>query len=409
MKSSGLTFLKIIILVLVLFAIVVIGYQIYKYNFVFIKTESAIMGEMEKVVKTNGIFIRDEKVINQNDSQFIDVVRTEGERVAAGGVIARVYSDENSAKVQNKIRELKKKIDTYQEVLSNSGSYQNASKGIEQEICGNLIDIAKESKAGKPSAFVTADSLTIGIMKKKIASGDLVQYDTVLNGLRAELKQLEASSGASVKTIQSSESGYFSFGTDGLEEVFDSKYCDELTTETFDSAVQKCCEAEAKNNAIGKVVYEGKWSIAMKVSANSISQLDLGNTVYIRIPSFGSARIKCSVQDIRKNGKESILVLSSSIVNENILTLRYEEIHLIVESFNGVQIRQSALRKLDGKDGVYVKVGLLLKYKEVEILYNDGTTAIVKYDVTDNDGIRIYDQVVYKGSNLYDGKAVSDG
>ena len=84
-----------------------------------------------------------------------------------------------------------------------------------------------------------------------------------------------------------------------------------------------------------------------------------------------------------------------------------EDISLILQSYSGVQVRQSALRKVDGEDGVYVKVGLLLRYKKVHILYNDGVNAIIEYNALNSGGLRIYDQVVYKGSNLYDGKAVS--
>ena len=137
--------------------------------------------------------------------------------------------------------------------------------------------------------------------------------------------------------------------------------------------------------------------------------LETDDVVYIRIPSCGSERIKCTVADIRKNGEDCIVILESSVINDNILTLRSEEISLIIKTYNGIQLRQSALRKVDGADGVYVKVGMLLRYKEVEILYNDGVNVIVKYDATATSGLRIYDQVVYKGSNLYSGKAVSDG
>ncbi|MBQ7035196.1 MAG: hypothetical protein IJN34_05615, partial [Clostridia bacterium] len=67
MKNSGLAFIKIIIGVLVLFAVIVVGYQLYKYNFVSIRTESAVMGEMEEVVKAKGLFFRDEKVVENGE------------------------------------------------------------------------------------------------------------------------------------------------------------------------------------------------------------------------------------------------------------------------------------------------------------------------------------------------------
>jgi hypothetical protein len=272
-----------------------------------------------------------------------------------------------------------------------------------------LKEISLLAEKGDSDAFSTADDLIIEIMKKKIALGDLVQYDGVLKELRGELNSLKKSAGASVKTITTSQSGYFSLGTDGLEGRFSTDELKNLTVENYDSALKNSRNGRNNASLIGKVVYDSNWYVAMKVPANSIARLEVGNTVYIRIPSFGSDRIKCTVSEIRKGGKESILILKSSVINQNILTLRNEEINLIVETFSGIRVRQDALRKVDGKDGVYVKVGLLLRYKEVKILHNDGTNAIVEYDPHDNKGIRVYDQVVYKGSDLYSGKAVSDG
>lgn len=409
MKASGLTFIRIIIGILAVFAIVVVGYQLYKYNFVSIKTESAVMGEMEEVVKATGLFFRDEEIVERGSYDFIDVVRAEGERVPAYGTIARIYSDEQSAKKQKKIRELEEKIAIYENVLSNSGSYQSAIASIDQEIYDKMASISYLAENGESSVFADAEALTIEIMKKKIASGDLVHYDSVLKDLRSQLNAEKASVNASVKTLTSEKSGYFSLGIDGLESKFKSEDLLDLTTENFDDFQTLCSDASHQTNDLGKLVYNSNWFLAMKLHTDDISRLEIKDVVYIRIPSFGSERIKCTVNDIRKNGEESIIILESSIISNNVLTLRSEEISLIIRTHSGIQIRQSALRKVEGEDGVFVKVGLLLRYKKVKILYNNGTNVIIEYDPAATNDVRVYDQIVYKGSNLYSGKAVSDG
>ncbi len=409
MKTGGLTFIRIIIAVLAIFALVVIGYQLYKYNFVSIKTESAVMGELEEVVKSTGLFFRNEEIIDRRGYEYFDVIRAEGERVPAHGVIARIYNDEASAKKQKKIRELEAKIKTYEDVLSNSGSYQSAIASIDSEIYDNLENISYMAQKGDSSVFSDAEALLVELMKKKIASGDLVHYDSVLKDLRDEEKRLKASVNASGQTISTGKSGYFSYGLDGLESQFSLESMKTLSTDNFESMLKLCKKSTPTADDLGKVVYDSSWSVALKLKTSDITLLEINDTVYIRIPSYGSERIKCTVADIRKNGEESVVILESSVINDNILTLRNEEISLIIRTYNGIQLRQSALRKVDGKDGVFVKVGLLLRYKEVEILYNDGVNVIVKYDATATSGLRIYDQVVYKGSNLYNGKAVSDG
>ncbi len=408
MKSSGLTFIKLIIGVLTVFAVVVVVYQLYKYNFDSIKTESAVMGEMEETVDAAGIFFRDEKVIDGSAYEYLDVIRSEGERVASGGVVARVYPDETSAKVRKEIREVEEKIATYEEVLANSSSYSSATDSIEQDIYEDLTQISELSRQGSAGeAFEGAENVVLDIMKKKIASGDLVSYDKTLENLRQQLSELKASGSSSVTSVTTDQAGYFSYSTDGLEDQLTTEYLETLSVDTFDDALELCNTAAAAGSELGKMVYQSTWSVAIKVQNKAVSSLSVNDVVYIKIPSFGTDRIKCVIADIRKDGEESVMVLNSSIISSNILTLRQENISLIIETYSGILVRQSALRKVEGKEGVFVKVGLLLRYKEVNVLYNDGTNAIIEYVATDESGLRIYDQVVYKGSDLYDGKAVT--
>ena len=408
MKSSGIGFIRIIIGVLLAVAVVMIGYQLYRYNFVSIKTEDAVMGDMERTVNGVGIFIRDEKPVNNDGYHYLDVIRQEGERVSANGVIARVYNSEESAMVQKDIRAVEQKISTYEEVLAHSGSYESAEEGIVQEINNNISSIASSAKKGhSQTAFSVSDELIINIMKQKIASGDLVSYDSILDDLKAELAALRSKSEGSEKTLKSEKSGYFSLQTDGLEGKINEETLSALTADNFKETLDLCEDGEADEGNVGKMVYGNSWTVAMKVATQDVDSLEIKDSVYIRIPSYSADRIKCTVVDLRKDGEDTLLVLSSSVIDSNILTLRLEEIQLILETYSGIRVRHSALRKVDGEDGVFVKVGLLLRYKKVEILYNDGEHAIIKYEAVNESGIRVHDQVVYKGSRLYDGKAVS--
>ncbi len=408
MKNSGLAFIKLMIGIFIFFASIVMIYQIYKYNFVSIKTENAVMGEMEQTLKATGLFFRDEEALSNDGYSYLDVIRKEGERVGADGIVARVYPNEQSAKTQKEIRDLQDKINTYEKVLTNSGSYESASKGIDQTIYQQLDQIAQlVNQENSLDAFSCADDLIIDIMKHKIAAGDLVSYDKTLENLRTELSSLKASAGGSVKNLTTAKSGYFSLFSDGLENTLTMDYLKSMTVDQFDSTLSICQQATKNGSNVGKVIYGNQWYAVLRVPSQSVDKLEKNGTLYIRIPSFGADRIKCTVEDLRKSGEDTLLILSSSMIYDNILTLRTEDVYLVLNSYSGIEIRQGALRKVDGEDGIYVKVGLLLHYKKVTILYSDGINVIVSYDANDSSGIRIYDQVVYKGLNLYDGKAVS--
>ena len=60
----------------------------------------------------------------------------------------------------------------------------------------------------------------------------------------------------------------------------------------------------------------------------------------------------------------------------------------------------------DGVTGVYVLSGINAVFKPIEILYSDSNYVICKNDVQSSSGIRMYDEVILGGSDLYDGKTV---
>ena len=49
-------------------------------------------------------------------------------------------------------------------------------------------------------------------------------------------------------------------------------------------------------------------------------------------------------------------------------------------------------------------VSYKIEFREIEILYSDDDYAVVKYEPEKKDGIRLYDQIIVEGKDLYDGK-----
>ena len=60
---------------------------------------------------------------------------------------------------------------------------------------------------------------------------------------------------------------------------------------------------------------------------------------------------------------------------------------------------------VDSKKGVYVVSGMQAKFVEIEIVYSNDNYMICKRNDADG-SLKLYDRVVVKGRNLYDGKIV---
>ena len=93
-------------------------------------------------------------------------------------------------------------------------------------------------------------------------------------------------------------------------------------------------------------------------------------------------------------------------MNENLADFRIEDVQIITKEYTGYKIKNSAIRTVDGVTGVYVVSGNLIGFRKVHIAYNDGEYSIVDNPDGESGFIRLYDEVVTKGVEMYDNKLV---
>ena len=67
-------------------------------------------------------------------------------------------------------------------------------------------------------------------------------------------------------------------------------------------------------------------------------------------------------------------------------------------------VSDSAVRLVDGQVGVYVSSGYDIRFRPIEVLYQGDGYQICREDLTVENGLKMFDQVIVKGTDLYDGK-----
>ena len=68
---------------------------------------------------------------------------------------------------------------------------------------------------------------------------------------------------------------------------------------------------------------------------------------------------------------------------------------------------EEALRVQDNKKGVYVKKGGKAVFREINILLQENGYLLVEEVVSDPNALKVYDEVIIKGKDIYDGKLLS--
>jgi len=85
--------------------------------------------------------------------------------------------------------------------------------------------------------------------------------------------------------------------------------------------------------------------------------------------------------------------------------MRTANMTIVLETYSGLQVNSKAVRFVDGKKGVYVLSGSVITFVPIEVIYSTDNYCICEVQPTGL-RLRLYDEVILKGKNLYDGKVI---
>ena len=222
--------------------------------------------------------------------------------------------------------------------------------------------------------------------------------------MKSELASLSSSLPAAKGTIRAEKSGYFVSKTDGYEQTLTADILDALTPEKLDSVKS----AQTPADVIGKIVSDYEWYIAARVSINESLKYKEGDslTVYTSVKSYPQMPVTLKKINISESSSSAVLIFECSDMNSELASMRTGPMTVVKKEYSGLKVPKSALRVVDSKRGVYVLTGMQIKFVEVNVLFSNDSYMICEKQTDDENVLRLYDEVVTRGKNLYDGKIV---
>ncbi len=401
---------KVLIITLcVLLAIFAVSYIIYHVinnrNKDF-ETEIAYKETVYKTIDTKCFVIRDEEFIESDvDGTTVSFV-TNGERVARGDTVSVVFDNTADAADYLKKKELEKEIRHFEE-LEGQANFQtlninSLTKKINNELYEYLdaVDKREYQKATK-----SADTFRDSITGKQIATGGTLDFSKKLNSLKKELESLALSDG-SYTEVKTENAGYFISGSDGYENTLDFEKLDELTTKDISKAI-KSKPQKISEDVVGRTVASFKWYIACVVDSDKTVDLEQGKKMFVNFPVDGVEKLPVTVYKIGdRTEKKTMVIFCCDEMNEKLADFRIEDIEIITAEYTGYKISNTAIRTLEGKQGVYIVRGNLMGFRKINIIYSEDDFSIVNNPKMESDYIKLYDQVVTEGVDLHDNKLV---
>lgn len=403
-KNSGIKALSVILIVTLLASYFI--YQLVLATKDDMETQFALSETVYKTVDTKCFVIRDEDFVKNSYSGTTVSFARNGERIARNDTVSVIFDSSDDAASYLKISQLEKDILHYEE-LSGQANFQTLNiDAIDKKIEYEIADFLKSRDSGDFSDAVSkAEVFRDSITGKQIATGNTLEYSEELTRLQSELDSLK-SKNYSYKEVKSKHAGYYINGADGYENTIKFTDVDSLKLKDIKKALKSKPQSVA-DDVVGRVVSSFNWYVACVVPTEDTVNLTLNSTLYVNFPYEGIEKLPMNLYKIgSRDGKETMLILSSDLMNEQLADMRIEDIQIITEEHTGYKINNSAIRTVNGEKGVYVLRGNLIGFRKIHILYTTDEYTIVNNPQGESDYIKLYDKVVTKGVELYDNKLV---
>lgn len=383
-------------------------HQLYSTLYTPLDTEKAEYIKYTEGINTTGIIIRSESTVKRTDSGVMHFLIGDGERVAKNGVIADIYNSESDSVAVNKIADIKKQLENINTIQSYNDLAAVDIELLNGKISETLSNMLFDAKSGSyNSVYSYKNDLLTMLNRKTMVTGTDYDFSAQTAALESELSSLQASLNDPASNVRAEESGFFVSTVDGYEGVLTTDDLSLYTPEFLDTV----SEAE-KETCVGKIVSDYTWYIAVTVDEVKAQKYKIGDSVKLHTNLKNNPDLSVRVAAINKgeNNARAVIVFSCKEMNTDLATIRKLSLTVVEGVYEGLKVKKSALRVVDGERGVFVVSGMELKFVKVSVIYSndDADYAICEKSADiDKTVLRLYDKVIVKGKNLYDGKIIN--
>ena len=299
-----------------------------------VRTAMAVTATVSDTASMSGIAVREEQVVTGSEP-YIDVTASEGEKIAAGGSVATIYSSAVALDRALQARALELEINqvsTALETVENEGVLNR-----DESIYAEIVCLSADVRSRNFSDADACQSALEGLMLR--GSSDATAEH--LQALKEQYDALTAVSAGETIPICVSEGGTFSSAVDGFEDVTPQQAAGMTPDALRDLADSK---RSAPKNVIGKIVTSYNWYYAAVIDEQSAEKLSEGETVQLSFDRHSAEALDAEVQSIGdEQAGERTVLFSLDRGMEDMLAARSISAELVFEEHTGLRVPLAGL------------------------------------------------------------------
>lgn len=363
----------------------------------------------DDTVEATGWLCRTEEVITGSGG-VVRVLPGEGEKVAAGATVARLYADREGVERSEQLEALRTEIAQMEAALEAAGSPAQ-NEGAQAGTVDALVALRVAVAGGDFTRLErhTAD-FKGAVYQQALRYGSAGDLNAALASARQQAQELEAQAAHDTGRVRVAHSGIFSGQADGYEEVLTPESLAALTPSALDALSPRAVGGDV----IGKLVTDSKWYFICPLTEGDASRLVEGSAITARFSRDWSGEVKMTVERIgaTENGRRTVTLSSNRFLSQ-VTLLRRQTVELIFSTMSGIRVPTGAVRVEEGQSVVYVQVGVLAERKPVRILAQGEDYYLVEPVVEEaasqaqeRKALRAGDPVIIANQEIWDGKVV---
>lgn len=402
--NSGWT--TVIIATLSVFVILVAVGQIFFAGGEKLTTETAYFYDVEEEVPFDGVYLRDETLIYDSGTGMLSYEQENGSKVGKSSIIARRYKSDNDAAYLREIGLLQRQVEVLESAERLVGTDNSQLEAISIQINESHSDIITSIINGDFSAAGEKQSdLLEAMCKREITLKVSDGYGVKKRQLNDEINRLNVLISGGVQEVVAGGAGYFVSDVDGYEGELGYDSAGDMDADRINEIVASPVKTR-DGKAIGKLIADYHWRVAAVIDTEKMFGLYEGSEVTLRVGS-GTYLIDADIISARNCGdNKAVYIFECDKLNSAVASGRTARFKLLVNSYGGLRVSRKALRYDENEErGVFIVRGDSLVFKKVNVIYWGEDYVICSQEAGD-DYLKLYDEIVTEGKELYDGKVI---
>lgn len=384
-----------------------VGYQAYRSIYSDVTTELAVMHSVYESIETEGLVYRTETVIPAVKSGEPYYAIENGTRVAKNSVIASVYSDSESGRIEQQINEIDNQIAAFKTIMADAGSGRLSLSVINDQTIDALLNLIYQTDSGSLTEVdgYAFDLLSL-ISKKALVTGKDVDFTAKIQELEDKKAQLKKSYQRPISKVSAPVAGYFVNRVDGYETTLTISNLSKLSTAALSE--QMALKVENDSSSCGKIVSGYEWYMACILPDSYYNVLGVGRSLSIRMSFVLDESVPVTVYACNKDNQGNMaVVFRCDQMNSALSTIRKESVEIQLVEHTGLKVPKNAvIVNEEQQAGVYIRSGNVVSFRKIEQIYSQPADYIVCKIVDDKDYLQMYDDIIVNGRDLYDGKII---